>query len=269
MKRKIITILLVITAVLFAGCTGQDEPVVPEQVPQTITHVSMSSGTAAMTQVPHPVTTVQVTTTENPVKVFNGKYNWVEYRENSSVTMPPNPRSSWIYDIKMERTEENYLGSPAVHEKFTILSDYPELSNNSVTITKDGSIEITDIYFHRSTNKYLSGKWSRRVKGVEQTPEDYSDFYSRHNQEDNPSGWLGIEPFCEPNTTLTGMRTESITVPSGTYTDVRVYSGKFRDGTPITLWVAPDVPVPVRYEIPNKNLDGEDPLQLFELKGWG
>jgi len=63
MKKEIITILLVITAVLFAGCIGSDKPVVPEQVQQTITPVSTSSMTAAMT--PHPVTTIVTDATTN------------------------------------------------------------------------------------------------------------------------------------------------------------------------------------------------------------
>ena len=63
MKKEIITILLVITAVLFAGCIGSDKPVVPEQVQQTITPVSTSSMTAAMT--PYPVTTIVTDATTN------------------------------------------------------------------------------------------------------------------------------------------------------------------------------------------------------------
>src|SRR5665647_3596650 len=63
MKKEIITIVLVITAVLFAGCIGSDKPVVPEQVQQTITPVSTSSMTAVMT--PYPVTTIVTDATTN------------------------------------------------------------------------------------------------------------------------------------------------------------------------------------------------------------
>jgi len=58
-------------------------------------------------------------------------------------------------------------------------------------------------------------------------------------------------------------------VPAGTYRDARKYTGKFHDGTPITIWVAPGVPVPVRFEFPYKEMDGVDPFRSYELKGWG
>ena len=80
---------------------------------------------------------------------------------------------------------------------------------------------------------------------------------------------MGITPFREVNMTLADGGTESVTVPAGSYPDARKYTGKFRDGTPITFWIAPGVPVPIRYEFSNKYLDGEDPFQSYELKGWG
>jgi len=79
----------------------------------------------------------------------------------------------------------------------------------------------------------------------------------------------GNYAFREVNTSLTDEGTESVTVPVGTFPDARKYIGKFHDGTPITFWVAPGIPVPIRYEYSNKYLDGIDPLQVFELKGWG
>jgi hypothetical protein len=270
MKREIFTILLVITAVLFAGCTGQDEPGVPEQVQQTITPVSTSPGTAAMTPVPNPATTVQITVTESPVRIFNGQYRWVEYRENSSVTMPPNPRSSWIYNHKLERSMENFKGKPADHHKTTTISDYPECCiNNIVTITKNGSVYLEDIYLDASTGRSLGGTLSSTIKGVAQPPEEIPEDIASLNPDVDYGGWLGITPFREVNMTLADGGTEYMTVPAGAYPDARKYTGKFPDGTPITFWIAPGVPVPIRYEFPNKYLDGEDPFQSYELVGWG
>ncbi|MCK9591642.1 MAG: DUF3108 domain-containing protein [Methanoregula sp.] len=269
MKREIVTILLVTTAVLFAGCTSQDEPVVPEQVQKTITPVSTSYETVAITTVHQPVTTVQISATKSTAKVFNGEYHWVEYRQNNSVTMPPNPRSSWIYNIKLEKSTSAYKGTAAIHYKITTISDYPECCiNETVTITRDGSVFVEDTYFDASIDKFLGGTLSRAIKGVAQSPEEYTEDNMQFSPGASPGGWMGFSPFSEMNITLTDQGTESVTVPAGTYRDTQKYSGKFHDGTPITFWVAPGVPVPVRYEFPNKYLDGVDPFEVYELKAW-
>ncbi|MGD0081201.1 MAG: hypothetical protein ABSB80_11225 [Methanoregula sp.] len=55
---------------------------------------------------------------------------------------------------------------------------------------------------------------------------------------------------------------------SGSCPNAGKYTGKFRDGTPITFRVVPDIPVPVRLRFPGNSLEGEDPVQAFELKRW-
>ena len=72
----------------------------------------------------------------------------------------------------------------------------------------------------------------------------------------------------EMNTTLTDRGVETVTVPAGTYAGARKYTGSFRDGTPITFWVVPGIPVPVQYQFPNRYLDGVDPFQSYELMKW-
>jgi hypothetical protein len=41
----------------------------------------------------------------------------------------------------------------------------------------------------------------------------------------------------------------------------------------LILWITRNgsagIPVPVQYQFPNKYLDGVDPYQSYELKGWG
>jgi len=270
MKWVIITILFVITAVLLAGCTGQDEPVVPEQVPQTITPVSTSFGTAATT--PPPVTTAQVTATQitkTPPKVMIfDEYQWAEYRQNNTVTMPPNPRYQWESVVKIEHSPDIYLGVPAICEKTTKISDYPEWIGETLIHTDKGWIIVTERYFEVSTNKFLGGTTTETIKGdlkpAKTLPPD--EKFGRENQ---PSWEMGITPFSEINITLTDQGVESVTVPAGTYQNARKYSGKFLDGTPITFWIVPDIPVPVQYQFPNKHIDGVDPIQSYELKGWG
>ncbi len=183
--------------------------------------------------------------------------------------MPPNPRSSWVYDIRMEQSPGKYDGSPAIHYKFTSTSDYPELVGNSVTIIKDGQIAVHDFYYDNFTNRFLSDTMTETIKGVIEPAVNSSAYYSEHYREARPGGYLGIEPFGEMNISLVCLGTESVTVPSGTYKEARKYVGSFRDGTPVTFWVTPGIPVPVRYEFPNNYLDGVDPFQSYELKGWG
>jgi hypothetical protein len=272
MKLEKVTILLVITAVLFSGCTDSAPPVQSVTVPQVKETPARHTPQvpAAVTTVPQPVTTVQVIATERPVRIFYGEYHWVEYRLNSSTTMPPNPRSSWEYRIKMERSTGKFKDFPAIHLKITTISDYPECCiDNIVTKIKDGRVSVEDSYYDASTDKLLGETYSETIKGVLQPPEDYTASYSQHNRDDGPAGEMGITPFGEMNITFTDLGTESVTVLAGTYPDARKYTGKFHDGTPITFWVAPAVPVPVRYEFPYKEMDGVDPFQSYELKGWG
>ena len=269
MKRKIIIILLVITAILFAGCTGQDEPVAPAQVQQTITSVSTSYGTAAMTPVPHPVTTVQVTTTEPPIRIFNGEYHWVEYRINNTVTMPPNPRYQWESIAKNERSSELYNGIPAIHEKITVTGDSYNWTPDGKLITiKNGFHSTQNLYFEKSTKRFLGGTYVATGAGVDK-PEEILPGDETYCENCYRS-WLEINPFEEMNVSLSAEGLESVTVPAGTYPDARKYTGNLLEGTPITFWVSEGIPVPVQYRLQNvPGLDGEDTVQMFELRGWG
>ena len=264
-----ITILIFVIVVFFAGCSSTNRPDPSVTNPQVTATVTTTAGTPAVTPAPQPAPTFHVIATENPVMIFNGDYHWAEYRNNITQTLPPNPRYQWEYDITMERSTGKYGGSPAIHYKVTTLSDYGECCiNNAVTITKDGRIAVEDTYYDTSTNRFLGGTRAETIKGIVKPATDLS-VNEPFSREDRPSYEMGITPFGEMNITLTDKGTESMTVPAGTYPAARKYTGRFRDGTPITFWVAPDIPVPVQYQFPNKYLDGENPFQSYELKGWG
>jgi hypothetical protein len=264
-----IAILLVVIVVFLAGCSDSAPSVPSVQTLQDSETVIKTISTPTVTTIPQSAATVQVTATAIPVRIFNGEYHRVEYRENNTVTMPPNPRSSWIYHIGLERSTAEYQGSHALHYKYTSVSDYPELTGNLVTLTKDGWITVAEEYYDESTHEFLGGTMTDTIKGVVQPvtvlPADLKVKYP----EASPGGYLGIEPFGEINITFSDKGTESVTVPAGTYPDARKYTGNFRDGAPITFWVVPGIPVPVQYQFPNKHLDGDDPFQSFELVGWG
>ncbi|MFA5269261.1 MAG: hypothetical protein WC379_14940 [Methanoregula sp.] len=266
---RIVTILLVITAFLFAGCTGLDEPAVPEQVQPTITPVSTSNGTVAMTTALHPATTVQVTATESPVKIFNGEYHWVEYRINNTVTLVPGHRTQTEYGAKNERSSEMYNGIPAIHEKITITGDsYDGTSDGKIITIKNGFHNTDNLYFEKSTKRFLGGTRAVSKAGVDEPEEILPG--DENYCEDCYRSWLEINPFEEMNVSLSADGLEPVTVPAGTYPDARKYTGNLLEGTPITFWVAPGVPVPVQYRLQNvPGLDGKDTVQMFELKGWG
>jgi hypothetical protein len=106
------------------------------------------------------------------------------------------------------------------------------------------------------------------IKGDVKPAEDLPSDNMAHHPEDRPGGWTGITPWGGINITLTDQGMEPITVPAGTFADARKYTGSFRDGTPITFWVAPAIPVPVQYQFPNRYPDGNDPFQSYELIRW-
>jgi hypothetical protein len=269
MKVEIVTILLVIAAVLLAGCTGQDEPVVPAQAQKTITPGSTSQGTVAVTTVPQPVTTVRVTATELPVRIFNGEYHWVEYRMNHSTSYNPGRRVYVVYVAKNERSSELNNGIPAIHEKITVTGDtFNWTGNFEKIITKNGFHSTQHLYFEKSTKRFLGGTFVASGIG-EDKPEEIllgDETYCG----DCFRSWLVITPFDEMNISLSAQGVESVTVPAGTYPDARKYIGNLLEGTPITFWVSEGIPVPVQYQIQNSpGADGDDPLESYELMGWG
>ena len=134
--------------------------------------------------------------------------------------------------------------------------------------TTNGRIAVSDRYYDISSNKFLGGTWAETIKGIVKPVTDLP-VNEQFSRDDRPTYEMGIEPFGEMNITLIYQGTESVTVPAGTYPNARKYTSKFRDGTPITFWVAPGVPVPVQYQFPNKYLDGVNPFPSYELKGWG
>jgi hypothetical protein len=264
--KEVITSLLIIVAVIISGCTNSapsELSVTTRQIPVTVTKTIVTVTTSVDPQ----ETIIQITTKNSSIKVFNGDYHWVEYRNNNTVTMPPNPRYQWEYALKTERSSGSYQGIPAIHYKITSTSDYSEWIGDKLMHTTNGRIGVSDRYYDISSNTFLGGTWAETIKGIVKPVMDLP-VNEQFSREDRPAYDMGIEPFGEMNITLIYQGTESVTVPAGIYPDARKYNGKFRDDTPITFWVVPGIPVPVQYQFPNKYLDGVDPFQSYELKGW-
>jgi hypothetical protein len=132
---------------------------------------------------------------------------------------------------------------------------------------KNGFHDTDNLYFERSTKRFLGGTRAVSKAGVDEPveilpgDETYCENCYRN--------WLMITPFEEVNTSLSAEGVESVTVPSGTYPDARKYSGSFSSGIPITFWIVPGVPVPVQYRVPDPGIEGKDPIAMYELRGWG
>lgn len=262
---KVITSLLVIVAVVLVGCTNlvQSElPVTSPQIPISVTETMVTVTTI------HPqVTITKINGKNSSIKVFKGDYHWIEYRNNITQTLLPNPRYQWEKNERIERSQSVYKGIPAFHYRTTTTLDYPEWVGDKLIHSKNGWVIVTDSYYDIQNNSFLGGTSSETIKGVKK-PTIEMPAGESFGREEKPSGEMGITPFGEINITLTDQGTESVTVPAGTYPNARKYTGSFRDGTPITFWVEAGIPVPVRYQFPNKDLDGVDPFQSYELKSW-
>ena len=121
----IITIFLVITAVVFAGCTNPAPSELPVSTPQN--PVTETKTLVTVTTTVNPMETVtEINTKNSSIKVFDGDYLWVEYRNNITQTLPPNPRYQWEKNERVERSVSDYKGTPAIHYKITTTLDYPE-----------------------------------------------------------------------------------------------------------------------------------------------
>lgn len=260
-----IAILLGVIMVSVVGCTDSVPSASSEPASQSTTTIIKTIGTT----ISQPATSIKITVTESPVKIFNGEYRWVEYRINNTITLPPNPRYQWEYAARIERSFEVYHGTPAVHEIISVTGDDSDWEDGILVTTKNGFHATEDTYFERSTKRFLGGTYTGSGGGLDNFKQTVpgDDTY----REDYNWGWLLISPFEEMDHQLFPDGVESVTIPAGTFPNARKYSGKFHNLTsfPVTFWVSKGIPVPVQYRIHNPDLGGEDPVQTFELTGWG
>ena len=154
--KAVIATLLIILAVVFSGCINSAPSELSVTTPQIPVTVTKTIATVTTTVNPQETIT-QIKTKNSSIKVFNGDYHWVEYRNNNTVTMPPNPRYQWEYALKTERSSGSYQGIPAIHHKITSTSDYSEWIGDKLMHTTNGRIAVSDRYYDISSNKFLGG----------------------------------------------------------------------------------------------------------------
>ena len=272
----VILMLLLLLMVAVPGCGApEDAPVVPAGTPAATAPAAIPGTTpviprAGASPVPVPSHAVAPAPSAPPAPgpaLQFGPWTSVEYRMNNTVTMPPNPRFQWASAVRLERETTRYAGMPAVHYTGTMTTDYAEWAGGNLVTVKDGLVEVTHRYYAADDYRFLGGNLTRRVKGITEPAESFLPV-AETLREDRPGGETGIMPFDGLNITLEDRGTDRVVVPAGSWQAARNSSGTFRDGTPVIFWMVPGIPVPVQYRILNRYMDGEDPVQTYELVRW-
>ena len=83
-----IALLLGVIMASVAGCTDSVPSASLEPASQSTAAIIKTIGTT----ISQPATSIKITVTESPVKIFTGEYRGVEYWINNTITVPPKPR---------------------------------------------------------------------------------------------------------------------------------------------------------------------------------
>jgi hypothetical protein len=263
---------LLVLAVFFAECSssGQQGPSdAADQVNITAIKTPMTLPTFSA-RPPAPI--VYIASVNDRTGIFGtyhfGGYNRVEYRNTVTQNLTYNSHYQEEMHEVVECSWKVYNAIHAICYTVTQTTDYPGQGIDILMDTTDDSMSVTErCYSYASPDIFIGGTRTEIINGVVQSVTDLPAD-AQFRQEDRPQYEMGLTPFGAWNFTLTAEGTEPITVPAGTFSDARKYTGSFRDRTPITFWAMPGVPVPVRYQFPNKYLNGTDPFQSYELIGW-
>jgi len=135
----IAAIMLVMIAVVFAGCTSQTTPAASGGS----TPASSSAAAASSSQ--------QVGSTVSSTSIFGTSYSWMEYQ--TTVTGADGKEMSM--DMKTQRSTSTYNGQPAVEMK--------------VTMTSSNMNGVYDYYYDSAMNSILGGTMTMTVNGKSMT----------------------------------------------------------------------------------------------------
>jgi hypothetical protein len=214
------------------------------------TTAPVTQPTTIPSTIPTTIPTTQPTVTPSPTptglqpgahvsssQVFGTNYMWYQYllTINSGGT-------SMQADLKTEISSDSYMGTPAIHH------------NNTMVMPGMGMTTITDIYYDTTFSNILGGTITTIING--QTTVTAIPPGPLQNSGSNSTSF-------QRETTLTYQGTETVTVPAGTFTADKYTA--ITDNGSATYWVAPGVPVPVKYNIVSTG-NGDT---TAELEGWG
>ena len=228
----IVAIVLVMIAVVFAGCTSQTTT---SSASAGSTPTASSGSSSSASSSPAASSSQQVGSTVSSTSVFGTSYSWVEYQ--TTTTGQGNEISM---DIKSERSTSTYNGQPAIEMKATMTSS-------------QGTSTVSDIYYDSAMSSVLGGTMTMTVNGQTTTmniPASQLNQASATNFNKARSlTFEGIEP---------------VSVPAGTYPAASKYSST-DNGSTMTFWSAPGVPVPVQMTVATSSGGSVK----SELVGWG
>lgn len=226
----IAAIMLVLIAVVFAGCTSQTTPTASGGSTPTASSGSSSSASSAAA-----ASSQQVGSTVSSTSIFGTSYSWVEYQ-----TTTTSQGKDISMDMKSQRSTSTYNGQPAIEMKATMKSS-------------EGTTTDSDIYYDSAMNSVLGGTMTMTVNGQTTTiniPASQLNQASATNFNKARSlTFEGIEP---------------VSVPAGTYPAASKYSST-DNGSTMTFWSAPGVPVPVQMTATTSSGGSVK----SELVGWG
>ena len=163
--------------------------------------------------------------------VFSTDYDWVEYQITGDILLGENNAT-----LKIEKSGEDYQGSPAIHVKSTL-----QLNSGAI---------VSDVYFDELMKNALGGTRTTTTPYGQTTTETLSAY---ELSDTTALNLVGEEKL------LTFEGTESVTVPAGTYSDAYLYTNS-TNGYTTSYWAESDIPVPVKVQ---------DTSGYMSLVSWG
>jgi len=249
MQRSItlfLTVLMIAVATVIGGCTGSGEPTTAENTPQTTQITAEATMTLADTTESQTEGGLKHGEQVSSETVVDRAYNWYEYRINTTSEMPPNGIKQNIGIRRVERSDSEYDGKPAILVKY---------SYDSKT---QGWSSVSENFYDKSRNLRLCGT---RIMTTKDNELEIT-IYPVEEVEVGNSKYFGKE------ITLTYLGTETVTVPAGAFQNAGKYFYS-EDNFDYTYWFAAGIPVPVLVQFPHSGIVGYNGFESDELIGWG
>jgi len=190
-----------------------------------------------------------VGSTVNSSSVISTNYKWITYQSNAVDALTGANTSG---TIRIDKSSDNYQGIPAVLIKIAATSSEvsPYTGQNFVTQT------AYNIYFDKTMKNVLGGTISTSTSGTSSQYQPLNLPISARPSSDFATslGGLGVI-FADVPLTYEG--TQSMTVPSGTYSDADFYMS-LSNGETTSFWISSGIPVKI-----------QSPTETEVLTGWG
>jgi hypothetical protein len=225
----ILFVFVIMAAVSVAGCTNTSSP------SATATPTATGTTTGTGTATPAATTTTSgssLTTLGSAVDL--SKVHWYEY----------------------QMTGSGMTGTTTMREDFG--TTYNGQAADKTTMTVNGAEGASTIvmYMDHTSHASLGGTMTTTVNGQPTTMAIPASSSGTEGTTSNPMD-------SNSNAALTSAGADSVTVPAGTYAATK-YTVTETDGSTGTVWIAPGVPIPVKYAGTSAGATVE-----MDLTGWG